>query len=73
MSATPEIVTRTEQPYAAIRARVTMPELSAFAARTGEVFAWLSARGVAPADRRHIVRPRRSAASDPIGSRRATA
>jgi effector-binding domain-containing protein len=49
MSATPEIVTRAEQPYAAIRARVTMPELSAFAARTGEVFAWLSARGVAPA------------------------
>jgi effector-binding domain-containing protein len=49
MSATPEIVTRAEQPCAAIRARVTMPELSAFAARTGEVFAWLSARGVAPA------------------------
>jgi effector-binding domain-containing protein len=49
MSATPEIVTRAEQPYAAIRARVTMSELGAFAARTGEVFAWLSARGVAPA------------------------
>ena len=49
MSATPEIVTRAEQPYAAIKARVPMSELGAFAARTGEVFAWLGARGVAPA------------------------
>jgi len=49
MSATPEIVTRAEQPYAAIRTRVPMAELGAFAARIGEVFAWLGARGVAPA------------------------
>ncbi len=47
MPATPEIVTRAEQPYAAIKARVPMSELGAFAARTGEVFAWLGARGVA--------------------------
>ena len=49
MSATPEIVTRAEQPYAAIRTRVPMAELGAFAACIGEVFAWLGARGVAPA------------------------
>jgi effector-binding domain-containing protein len=49
MSATPEIETRTEQPYAAIRARVSMAGIGAFAARTGEVFGWLGARGLAPA------------------------
>ena len=49
MSAAPEIVTRTEQPYVAIRGRVSMAELGAFAARTGEVFAWLGARDLAPA------------------------
>src|SRR5258708_28861159 len=49
MSATPEIVTRAEQPYAAIKARVPMSELGAFAARHGEVFAWLGARGLPPA------------------------
>jgi len=49
MSATPEIMTRAEQPYAAIKARVSMSELGGLGARLGEVFAWLGARGVAPA------------------------
>jgi hypothetical protein len=49
MSATPEIVTRAEQPYVAIKGQVSMAELAEFAARTGEVFAWLGARGLAPA------------------------
>jgi effector-binding domain-containing protein len=49
MSAVPEIVTRTEQPYVAIRARVAMSELPALGARLGEVFGWLGARGLAPA------------------------
>jgi effector-binding domain-containing protein len=45
----PEIVTRAEQPYVAIRGHVTMAEIGAFAGRTGEVFGWLGARGLAPA------------------------
>jgi effector-binding domain-containing protein len=45
----PEIVTRAEQPYAAIRGQVSMAELGPFAGRTGEVFAWLGARGLDPA------------------------
>jgi effector-binding domain-containing protein len=49
MPAAPEIVTRTDQPYVAIRGQVSMAELGAFAARTGEVFAWLGARGLAAA------------------------
>jgi effector-binding domain-containing protein len=49
MSAGPEIVTRAEQPYVAIRARVTMSELPGLADRLGEVFGWLGARGIAPA------------------------
>jgi effector-binding domain-containing protein len=49
MSAAPEIVIRTEQPYVAIKARVTMSELPALGARLGEVFGWLGARGLAPA------------------------
>lgn len=49
MSAAPEIVTRAEQPYVAIRARVTVAELSGLGARFGEVFAWLGTRGLAPA------------------------
>jgi effector-binding domain-containing protein len=49
MPATPEIVTRPEQPYVAIRGRVSMAEIGAFAVRTPEVFAWLGARGLAPA------------------------
>jgi effector-binding domain-containing protein len=49
MSAAPEIITRTEQPYAAVRAQVTMAELGGLGARLGEVFGWLGARGIAPA------------------------
>jgi effector-binding domain-containing protein len=45
----PEIVTRAEQPYVAIRGHVAMAEIGAFAGRTGEVFGWLGARGLAPA------------------------
>ena len=44
-----EIMTRTEQPYVAIRARVSMAGLGEFAARHGEVAGWLGARGLAPA------------------------
>ena len=44
----PEIVTRAEQPYVAIRGHVTMAEIAAFAVRTGEVFGWLGARGLVP-------------------------
>jgi effector-binding domain-containing protein len=49
MSAVPEIVTRAEQPYVAIRTRVTMADLGGLGARFAEVFAWLGARGVPPA------------------------
>jgi effector-binding domain-containing protein len=49
MSSAPEIVTRAAQPYAAIRARVTMADLGTLGARFGEVFAWLGARGLEPA------------------------
>jgi hypothetical protein len=49
MSAAPEVVTRAEQPYVAIRTRVTMADLGGLAARFAEVFAWLGARGVPPA------------------------
>ena len=44
-----EIVTRAEQPYVAVRAKVTMDGLGEFAARHGEVAAWLGARGLVPA------------------------
>jgi effector-binding domain-containing protein len=50
MSATPEIVTRPEQPYAAIRVQVTMAELGAVVPPLNqEVFAWLGKQGAAPA------------------------
>jgi effector-binding domain-containing protein len=48
-SGTPEIVTRAEQPYLAIRAQVAMDGIAGFAARFGELFAWLGSHGVAPA------------------------
>jgi effector-binding domain-containing protein len=48
MSEPPEIVTRAEQPYVAIRAWVTMAELGGLGARFSEVFGWLGARGLAP-------------------------
>ncbi|HKR70676.1 MAG TPA: GyrI-like domain-containing protein [Streptosporangiaceae bacterium] len=49
MSATPEIENRAQQPYVAIRTRVPMSGLAGVGARLGEVFAWMGARGVAPA------------------------
>ena len=49
MSSAPEIETRAEQPYAAVRAKVTMGEIAAFARRFGEVFGWLDRHGLAPA------------------------
>lgn len=49
MLVAPEIETRTEQPYVAIRDRVPMSGIAAFAVRTGEVFGWLGARGLKPA------------------------
>jgi effector-binding domain-containing protein len=45
----PQIVTRADQPYVAIRGHVTMAEIGAFAVRTPEVYAWLGAHGIAPA------------------------
>jgi effector-binding domain-containing protein len=45
----PEITERAEQPYVAIRADVTMDQLSGLADRLGEVFGWLAEHGVAPA------------------------
>ena len=49
MSAAPEIVTRAEQPYVAIRGHVSMAEIGAFAVRTPEVYAWLGAHDLPPA------------------------
>jgi effector-binding domain-containing protein len=50
MSSAPEIVTRPEQPYAAIRVRVSMADLAAVVPPLNqEVFAWLGERGVSPA------------------------
>src|SRR5262249_47332269 len=49
MPGTPEIATRAEQPYAAIRASVTMAELGALGARLGDVVGWLGAQDIAPA------------------------
>ena len=50
MSSAPEIVTRPEQPYAAIRVRVTMADLAAVVPPLNqEVFAWLGERGAPPA------------------------
>jgi effector-binding domain-containing protein len=49
MLVAPEIETRTEQAYVALRARVPMSGIAAFAVRTGEVFSWLGGRGLTPA------------------------
>ena len=50
MSSAPEIVTRAEQPYVAIRTQVTMQDLGTVVPPLNqEVFAWLGARGTAPA------------------------
>lgn len=45
---TPQIETRTEQPYVAITAQVAMSELAGLGQRLGEVFAWLDAHGLQP-------------------------
>jgi hypothetical protein len=49
MSTEPEVLTRAEQPYVAIRTWVPMSGLAGVAALHPEVFAWLGARGLAPA------------------------
>ena len=50
MSAAPEIVTRAEQPYVAVKAQVTIETLGTVVPPLNqEVFAWLGERGVAPA------------------------
>ncbi|HLX49553.1 MAG TPA: GyrI-like domain-containing protein [Streptosporangiaceae bacterium] len=49
MSAAPQIEMRAEQPYVAIPARLTMAGLAGLGGRLTEVFAWLGARGHAPA------------------------
>jgi effector-binding domain-containing protein len=48
--AEPEVVTRAEAPYVAIRTQATMETLgTAVPPLNGEVFAWLGRQGVAPA------------------------
>src|SRR5437588_8946263 len=50
MSSGPEIVTRPEQPYAAIRVRVSMADLAAVVPPLNqEVFVWLGKQGTPPA------------------------
>jgi effector-binding domain-containing protein len=49
MSTAPQITERAEQPYVAVKAQVTMQNISAIADRIPEVFGWLAAHGVAPA------------------------
>ena len=50
MSSAPEIVTRAEQPYVAIRTQVTMEDLGMVVPPLNqEVFAWLGERSAAPA------------------------
>jgi effector-binding domain-containing protein len=48
--AEPTIVTREEQPYVALRGKVAMDEIGAFAHRLDEVASWMAARNVLPAD-----------------------
>jgi effector-binding domain-containing protein len=45
----PQVVVRPEQPYAGVRAAVTMDTMGRIADRIPEVIGWLAARGVAPA------------------------
>jgi effector-binding domain-containing protein len=45
----PQIVTRAQQPYVAVREQVTMAGLGELGARLGAVAGWLGARGLAPA------------------------
>jgi len=46
----PEIVELAERPYVALRGKVAMNEIAAFADRMHEVIGWLAAREVAPND-----------------------
>jgi effector-binding domain-containing protein len=48
MPTAPEIETRADQPYVAVRTRIPHAGIDGLAARFGEVFAWLGARGLAP-------------------------
>lgn len=49
MTATPEIETRAETPYAAVRTWVTMAEVAGLGRHYDQVFGWLGARGLEPA------------------------
>ncbi|NEE01496.1 GyrI-like domain-containing protein [Phytoactinopolyspora halotolerans] len=49
MPTVPTVIERTEQPYVGITHVVTMETMPEVADRLPEVFAWLAARGVAPA------------------------
>jgi effector-binding domain-containing protein len=59
MDDTPEITQRAAQPYAGISTWVTMKDVGSVADRIPEIFAWLGARGIAPAGppffRYHVV------------------
>ncbi|MGW1345235.1 GyrI-like domain-containing protein [Kribbella sp. NPDC002412] len=46
----PEIVKREERPYVALRGKVAMDGIGAFAERMGEVVSWLAAHEIAPND-----------------------
>lgn len=46
----PEIVEIGERPYVALRGKVAMDGIAAFADRMGEVVAWLAAKEIAPND-----------------------
>jgi effector-binding domain-containing protein len=49
MTSEPEIESRGEQPYVAIRRQVTMDTIAEVADRIPEVIGWLGARGIEPA------------------------
>ncbi len=49
-SAVPSVVERAAQPYIAIRGRVTMGTIATVADRIPDVFRWLAAQNIAPAD-----------------------
>jgi effector-binding domain-containing protein len=49
MTATPEIETRHETPYAAVRTLVTWAEIAGLGRHFEQVFGWLGARGLEPA------------------------
>ncbi|GAA4599724.1 GyrI-like domain-containing protein [Planotetraspora phitsanulokensis] len=45
----PTVVARADQPYVAIRGRVSMDTIGEIADRFPEIFGWLDSRGIAPA------------------------